>query len=238
MEIPEYILPVAKAFKANADADEALKMKQYLKNQFEFFGVKSPVRKEIYREHKNIYGLIPADKIESIVIWCWQQPEREYQYFALEFLTRMAKKADEEMICLYEEMIISRSWWDTVDGIATNLVGPYFQKFPNKIKPFTSDWMRSGHLWLQRTCLLYQLKYKDKTNTRLLHKYIEKLSGSKEFFIRKAIGWVLREYSKTDADFVVRYVKDNQLSGLSEREALKWLKNQNKLNVYLESITA
>ncbi|MEN8249169.1 MAG: DNA alkylation repair protein [Bacteroidota bacterium] len=226
MKTPEYVQPIEQAFKAKANRDEAIKMKKYMKGQFEFFGVKSPARKEIYREHKNKYGLIPVDKLEKIVIWCWQKPQREYQYFALEFLTRAAKNADEEIICLYEEIIITKSWWDTVDGIAANLVGPYFQKFPKKIKSFTTDWMKSGNMWLQRSCILYQLKYKNKTDTRLLHKFIEPLASSKEFFIRKAIGWILREYSKTNADFVINYVKKNKLSGLSEREALKWLSNQ------------
>lgn len=226
MKIPDYVQPIKKAFKANANAEEAEKMKKYMKDKFEFFGVKSPIRKEIYRDHRNKFGLIPVSRVENIVIWCWQQPEREYQYFALEFLTRAAKNADEEAICLYEELIITKSWWDTVDGIAANLVGPYFQMYPRKRKAFTRDWMKSGNIWLQRTCLLYQLKYKDKTRTKLLKKFIKPLTGSNEFFIRKAIGWILREYSKTNPEFVINFVKENHLSGLSEREALKWLKNR------------
>jgi 3-methyladenine DNA glycosylase AlkD len=85
--------------------------------------------------------------------------------------------------------------------------------------------MQSGNMWLQRTCLLFQLKYKSQTNTELLHQFINPLSGANEFFIRKAIGWILREYSKTDAAFVMAYVEKYPLSGLSQREALKWLKN-------------
>lgn len=93
----------------------------------------------------------------------------------------------------------------------------------------TTRWMNSDNMWLQRTCLLFQLKYKTSTDTQLLSSFIKPLSSSNEFFIRKAIGWALREYSKTDPDFVIQFTKENTLSGLSEREALKWLRNKGKL---------
>ena len=91
--------------------------------------------------------------------------------------------------------------------------------------------MKSGNMWLQRTCLLFQLGYKDKTDEMLMGSIIMSLNGSKEFFINKAIGWILREYSKTDAQSVINFVENNKLSNLSKREALKWLKNQGKLGI-------
>ena len=225
MKTPEYLQALEKAFKQNANPDNAFQMKKYMKDRFDFFGIKSPLRKELYREHKLEYGLIPAGKEEEIVQWCWQQSEREYQYFAMEFLNKSAKKADEKIIELYVYTITHKSWWDTVDFIASNLVGTYLKRFPEQRKTLTSQWMKSENMWLQRTCLLFQLKYKSETNTDLLHQFISQLLGSNEFFIRKAIGWILREYSKTNPDFVVQYVGEHTLSGLSQREALKWLNN-------------
>ncbi len=202
-------------------------MKKYMKDLFEFYGIKSPIRRELYKQHKQQSGLIPKDQATEIMKWCWQAPQRDYQYFAMEFLGKVAKKADREIIGLYEYMITHKSWWDTIDYIASNLVGVYFTLYPELIEEYTSKWMDSDNMWLQRVCLLFQLKYKSRTDTRLLEKFILRLSGSKEFFIRKAIGWSLREYSKTNPDYVKTFVSEHQLSGLSEREALKWMLNQN-----------
>jgi 3-methyladenine DNA glycosylase AlkD len=228
MDAPVYLQPLQIAFRQHANAEIAGPMKKYMKDRYEYFGIKSPLRKEIYREHKLKYGLIPTAETEEIVSWCWQQPQREYQYFAMEFLGRAAKKADKDSINLYIFMITNKSWWDTVDYIAANLVGNYLKLYPERIMDLTDQWMASNDMWLQRTCLLFQLKYKSATDTDLIHGFISRLSSSKEFFIRKAIGWVLREYSKTDAEFVVDYVEKYPMSGLSQREALKWLQNRKK----------
>lgn len=226
MKTPEYLQPVEQAFKLNADAETAAQMKKYMKDRSGFFGIKSPLRRELYREHIKQFGLIPADKREEIVKWCWNEPQREWQYLAMEFLGKRAKKVDEDIISLYEFMIINKSWWDTIDYIASNLVGVYLQKFPDRIPDLTNNWIATNNMWLQRTCLLFQLKYRSKTNTILLEDFIAELYQSKEFFIRKAIGWALREYSKTDPIYVQQFVKRYKLSGLSEREALKWMTNK------------
>ena len=227
METPNYLQPLELAFRHHADAGIAGPMKKYMKDRYEYFGIKSPLRKDIYREHKLQHGLIPLDETEEIIKWCWQQPQREYQYFAMEFLGKAMKKADKDSINLYVYMIANKAWWDTVDYIAANLVGNYLKLFPERTKELTAQWMASNDMWLQRTSLLFQLKYKSATDTELMHHFIGQLSDSKEFFIRKAIGWVLREYSKTDAEFVVDYVKKYPMSGLSQREALKWLERRN-----------
>jgi len=226
MQTPNYIIPLQKAFIAAANAKEAPAMKKYMKNKFEFFGIKSPLRKEIYKNHKNEFGLLPDENFEQIVRWCWAQPQREYQYFAMEFLGRQKKKANIEIIDLYEFLITEKSWWDTIDFIAAHLVGSYFEKFPEQIKPITTKWMKSENFWLQRSCLLFQLKYKEQTDKELLTNFIKQLLGSNEFFINKAIGWALREYSKTNPRFVVVFVSNNPLSGLSRRVALKWMQDR------------
>jgi len=229
MATPVYLHYLEKSFAASANMAEAVKMKKYMKDRFEFYGVKSPERKELYTLQKQNFGLIPSDQRTEIIKWCWNSPQREWQYFAMEFLNKQARKADRDCIDLYEFLIVNKSWWDTVDFIAANLVGTYFKKYPDQIPEITKKWMNSQNMWLQRTCVLYQLKYRDNTNTDLLESFIEPLANSKEFFIRKAIGWALREYSKTNPAYVVEFVENNQLSGLSQREALKWLKNKNKI---------
>jgi len=226
LKTPDYILPLEAAFKMRADPAKAIQMRKYMMGQFAFYGIHSPLRKEIYKTHKKQYGLIPEEQTTEIVRWCWKASEREYQYFAMEFMGKKQRKVHSEIIGLYEYMITNKSWWDTVDFIAAHLVGSYFKQYPESIESLTSKWLNSGNMWLQRTCLLFQLKYKSETDGKLLESYIVKLASSKGFFIRKAIGWALREYSKTDADFVVQFVKTLALSGLSEREALKWLRNK------------
>ena len=142
------------------------------------------------------------------------------------YSNELAKKAEKERIDLYEFMLLNKSWWDTVDFIASNLVGVHFQKYPDLIYPVTEKWMNSGNIWLQRTSLLFQLKYRQKTDVKLMSDYIQRLQGSKEFFINKAIGWILREYSKTDAEWIKKFVGNHQLAPLSKREALKWLERK------------
>lgn len=223
---PDYILPLREKFETNANIEEAIPMKKYMKNKFDFFGIKSPLRKDIYKDFKNKYGLLPDENFEEIIKWCWKQNEREYQYFAMEFLSKRMKKSTLEIIDLFEFMIVEKSWWDTVDFIAAVLVGDYFKRFPGEIKRITEKWMNSGNIWLQRSCLLFQLKYKNKTDVELMEYFIVRLLGSKEFFINKAIGWILREYSKTKPQVVVNIVERHSLSGLSNREALKWMQNK------------
>ena len=221
--MPAYIQPIETEFRKHADPQKAVPMRKYMMNKFAFFGISSPVRKEIFDRHKLQYGLMPEGEEKEIVTSCWEMPQREYQYFAMDFLVRKKNKADKEMIGLYEYMITHKSWWDTVDMIAAHLVGAYFRKYPEYIPEITSRWMDSGNMWLQRTCLLFQLKYKEATDTKVLSSFIGILASSDEFFIRKAIGWSLREYGKTNPEWVIEFVSQTELSHLSKREALKRL---------------
>jgi len=120
-----------------------------------------------------------------------------------------------------EYCIIHKSWWDSVDHIASECLTDYFKIFPEQIFPVTSTWNTSNNMWLQRSSIMFQKAFKQKTDTALLSQYIINRKDSKEFFIRKAIGWALREYSKTNPAWVKQFVKENKLHSLSEREALK-----------------
>jgi 3-methyladenine DNA glycosylase AlkD len=196
-------------------------MKAYMKNLFNFLGIKSPERAELLRPLLTRDKLPPSDEIWPVIHDLWNLPEREFQYAGMEVFSRYNRKVRESWIEYYTYMITNKSWWDTVDFIAATLAGNYFRYFPGKIPEVTGQWMQSGNIWLQRSCLLFQLKYKQSTDNGLLSSFIVPLSGSREFFIAKAIGWALREYSKTDPAWVLSFVESHQLQPLSHKEALK-----------------
>lgn len=197
-------------------------MKAYLKDQFELYGIGTPERRAMMSAHIKEFGLPDWSEIEAISRNLWEMEERECQFTQLDLMNRMKKNLAPENLPLLEELITTKSWWDTVDGLAGWFVGELFKRHPELIKPTTKKWMNSENIWLQRSCLLFQLKYKEETDTGLLFGFIEELSAHKSFWIRKAIGWILREYSKTDPGTVEKFVTDHpELSGLSKREALK-----------------
>ncbi len=226
-----YIKPLVKTFTTNINPANADPMAKYMKNLFPYLGIKTPKRKELFSEFIKENGLPELSELKQIVLDLWDLPEREFQYIAIGILRKFTKKWDESFIDLFEQLIITKSWWDSVDGIASWMVGEHFRRFPYQRDKYIGRWMKSRNMWLQRTCLLFQLGYKDKTDEKLMGSVIMSLNGSKEFFINKAIGWILREYSKTDAQAVINFVENNVLAPLSKREAVKWLKNQGKLGI-------
>lgn len=208
-------------FQEKANPLHAPAMERYMLNQFRFFGIPSPERKLLTREFKQQCGLPDPLQFNETVRLIWEMEERELQYVIMEIISSKQCLRNPERIHLFGEMIVNRSWWDTVDYIASNLVGPWMSLYPERTAEFTESWLNSGNLWLQRTVLLFQLKYRDRTDEQLLFRAIRQLAGSREFFIRKAIGWALREYSKTRPERVTGFVEANPLSPLSRREALK-----------------
>lgn len=212
-------------FNSNASSEIAKGQKAYMKGQYDYFGIKTPVRKEIQKPYLIKNKLPEINDAIEIMKLCFNDEHREMQYFGMELMIKYQNKLRIEDIEWIEWMILTKSWWDTVDLTATKIVGSYFQLHPEMIEPKTKEWMKSGNMWLQRTALLFQLKYKNKTDTELLSKLIIELLGSKEFFINKAIGWVLREYGKTNPEWVISFVEDHkdQLANLSKKEALRRL---------------
>lgn len=206
-----------------ANSANASSMKAYLKNQFEFLGIKMQERRKVFKEYLKANKIATIEDVETVVSEFWQLEEREYQYCAIELLAAFKKLWNREIITLFEYCITHKSWWDTVDFIAAECLGPYFKKFPDQIPSVTGRWNNSANMWLQRSSLLFQKAYKTETDVELLSKYILNLAASKEFFIQKAIGWMLREYAKTNPDWVKNFVSDNALAPLSKREAMKHL---------------
>lgn len=215
-----YLLSAEKAFSKKSNPANAVAAKAYLRNQFDCFGLKTDQRREITKLlfKKELPAL---EEIPSILSDAWMHPMREMQYFAIELAACYKKEWPEEMIVHFEKMILGKSWWDTVDAIASQLTGPYFKRFRGQKIPVTSKWNTSDNIWLQRSSLIFQLLYKKETDTALLKKYILRLRKSDEFFVQKAIGWVLRQYARTNADWVIQFVEQHELAPLSKREALK-----------------
>jgi 3-methyladenine DNA glycosylase AlkD len=164
-----------------------------------------------------------ASELDAIVRELWMLREREFQYCAQETLFHYRKLWMTQTIKVIEHVITTKSWWDTADFIAYDCGGSYFKMFPKNIKTITGRWNASANMWLQRSSLLFQKRYKKATDTTLLTDYILHIAASKEFFIQKAIGWILREYAKTDADWVRDFVKKHELATLSQKEAMKHL---------------
>lgn len=224
-----YLQKLTKTFEAHRNAEKARSMEAYMRNQFVMLGIKTPERNEIFRGFIKEHGWPDLNTVDELVLELWALPEREYQYLALHILEKNIKHTKESDVNLYQALITEKSWWDTVDGLAATLCGYYFRYFPGNLEACSERWMNSGNIWLQRTLLLFQLKYKTETNTMLLEKYISQLYTSKEFFIQKGIGWILREYSKTNPQYVIEYVNRQALPALSKREALKVIQKKNVL---------
>lgn len=211
-------------FQAKANPTIAIGAEAYMKNQFNFFGIYTTERRKLSNNFIKQIGLLSYKDLIIIVKDMWQMPHREFQYVAIELIAFHKKQWTEQIIEIAEFCLENKSWWDTVDNIASLILSPYFKMFPQQIIPITSKWNTSENFWLQRSSIMFQKNFKQNTNTALLSKYILNCCHSKEFFVQKAIGWALREYSKTNPNWVIIFVSNTKnLPPLSKREALKRL---------------
>ncbi|MBU2019566.1 MAG: DNA alkylation repair protein [Bacteroidetes bacterium] len=223
------IEPLLHELQILANPIKALQFESYMKNKFPFFGIYQPIRKEAQKKYINEWKRLPAFNKWEVVFSLWEIEEREAQYVALDVLKTFSKKEIlESDIELIERLILSKPWWDTVDLIASYSVGQYFLLFPEKQNFYLEKWTQSNHLWLQRTTLIFQLKYKQQTNFEVLKEQIDHLKKIDEFFIQKAIGWSLREYSKTKPEVVRRYLAQMNLSKLAHDQGMKFLEKQKR----------
>ena len=217
-----YLTKIKKIYASNADATIAKGAKAYLLNQFEFYGIKTPVRRKICKDFYKVNPIKDHNELSRLIKECFDEPQREIHYFAIELLGYHHKLWSKKTIPLIEWMVTHQSWWDSVDSTNSFVISKFFLKFPDQIESTTVKWNQSRNKWLQRMSLLFQLTYKKKTNTTLLTQYIKNCQLEEDFFIRKAIGWALRAYAYTDSKWVVQFIKAHpQLSNLSKREALK-----------------
>ncbi|GAA1927159.1 DNA alkylation repair protein [Streptomyces durmitorensis] len=205
-----------------ADPERARQARAYMKDVAPFLGLPSPLRRELDRTV--LAGLPRPDETDctAIALRSWELPEREYAYFAGDYLRRHVEHLSSGFLPVARHLVTTVSWWDTVDALAAHVVGGLVAADP-KLRAEMDAWIEDENLWVARTALLHQLRYKDATDTERLFAYCLRQSGHPDFFIRKAIGWCLREYAKTDPDAVRGFVgrERGRFAPLSAREALK-----------------
>ena len=220
-----YAASLKTLFEQNADPVQAAPMKKYMRDQFEYLGIKSPQFKQLMREFISTHGLPPIDELDAILRDLWSLPQREFQYAATSLLGRSENQLPAKFIKTIEYLITTKSWWDTVDTISGGVLGVHFKRFPEVRQKYLAKWRKSDNFWLRRATILFQLNYKKETDFALLCDIICENLNSKEFFINKAIGWSLRQYARIDPNAVKKFVKSTPLHPLSRREAMKHLED-------------
>lgn len=212
---------------AAGDPEKAEGMQAYLKTDMPFYGVQKPGRTPILRELLADFSPATREEYENLVLALWGLPHREEKYMALGVAVRARAFIVPESLPLYERLIVEGAWWDLVDEVATHLVRPLVIQHPGQTWGTVDGWISADNLWLRRGALICQVGAKEETDAQRLFYFCESRMHEKEFFIRKAIGWALREYAKTDPDSVAAFVNDHrgELSGLSFREATKHIKH-------------
>ncbi|MGN0362062.1 MAG: DNA alkylation repair protein [Bilifractor sp.] len=209
-------------FEAVSDPEKAISMSAYMRSQFHFYGIPSPERKAVYAE------FLKAEKKSKNIDWnfcdqCFRDDHREFQYLACDYLSSMKKFATYEDIPKIRNYILTRSWWDTVDTLC-KVIGNIGLR-DERVKKLMLEWSQDENFWIRRTALEHQLGLRDKTDKELLAQIIVNNFGSDEFFINKAIGWALRDYSKTNPEWVRSFLNSyaDRMCPLSIREAEKYL---------------
>ena len=215
-------LEIKQLFEENKDKENALAMSKYMRNMFDFYGIPAPKRKEIYKD------FIKQEKNSKVIDWsfldrCYEDNHREFQYLVYDYLLAMKKYVSYEEIEKIKKYILTKSWWDTIDFLC-KVIGDISLR-DIRVKELMLEWSQKNNIWLRRTSIEHQLNLKDKTDTELLEKIIINNFNSNEFFINKAIGWALRDYSKTNPDWVKCFINKYkiQMDSLSITEASKYI---------------
>ncbi|GAA1627232.1 DNA alkylation repair protein [Nonomuraea maheshkhaliensis] len=212
------------ALQEAAEPAKAETMRAYMKSSMPFLGVKAVPRRAVLRKVFAEHRLGSAPEWRRAVLSLWREAEyREERYAAVELSGYHLYREFQTLytVPMYEEMIVTGAWWDLVDELATHRVGGLLAAYPDSMRPLMLEWAHDDDLWKRRTAILCQNRFKSRTDTALLYACIEPSLSDNDFFARKAIGWALREFAKTNPGEVIRYVKAKGISGLSRREALK-----------------
>ena len=197
-------------------------MSKYMQDKFRFLGVRGATRTEIYKKY------FPEARKSKAIDWdfvenCWNKEEREFQYVVVYYLKAMQKFLKREDISRLKYLIVTKSWWDTVDLLA-KVVGSLIIRIEG-YDQIMLEWSKDSNIWLRRVAILYQLSLKDKVDKQVLDEILVNNLGDSEFFINKAIGWALRDYSKYNPEWVREFIKKNKenMDNLSIREASKYI---------------
>ena len=219
---------VRRELAAAGDPGRAPAMQEYMKSDMPYYGVRLPDVRRICRPIFAAHPIESADAFDGTVERLFAgASHREERYAAAELAKHRLYRTYQtpDRLPLYRRLIIAGGWWDTVDDIASNLIGPILVAHPTEVRPIVLGWATDQNLWVRRTAIIAQLGAKQRTDLTLLTQAIDANAGDTDFFIRKAIGWALRQYARTDPAWVRAFVaaREDQLSGLSKREALKHL---------------
>ena len=213
---------IKQLFEQNRDEENAIKMSKYMRDLFKFYGIPTPVRKSLYKD------LLKEEKAKKTIDWnfldkCYEDDYREFQYLALDYIENMQKFLNYDDVPKLYKYIKSKQWWDTIDRF-DRIVGNIAFK-DDRINDLMLKWSKDEDFWLRRIAIDHQLGRKDKTNTKLLEQILINNFGSDEFFINKAIGWSLRDYSKTNPDWVKDFLSkyENKMDKVSLKEAYKYI---------------
>lgn len=218
---------VATSLAARADPEKALRMQAYMKTDMPFYGVQKGGRTPILRHAIKEFVPASADEYEGLVRALWALPHREEKYIALGVTRHHQKFIVPDQISLYRDLIVEGAWWDFVDEVATQLIRTLVISHPDNTWSAVDNWIDDEDMWLRRTAIICQVGAKEHTDSERLFDFCARRMHEKEFFIRKAIGWLLREYAKTDPEAVAGFINQyaDSMSGLSYREASKHIRD-------------
>jgi 3-methyladenine DNA glycosylase AlkD len=216
----EVLTRLTRLFDNARDPGCAAEQSAYMRNQFPFVGLSAPTQRALARSALTGLPEPTEDDLRAVGLACWDRAEREYQAFACDWLRTHVIVPGPGFLETLRALITTKSWWDTVDPLATRVVGGLVKRHPRLVTRMDA-WSTEKNPWLVRTALLHQLHYGAETDTDRLFRYCTRQAGHPDFFIRKAIGWALRQYARTDPEAVRRYVSRHrgELSPLSVREA-------------------
>ncbi len=207
---------------SRANGDNAVHMSAYMKNRFLFFGIKTPERRKLTLKWWKKFPIASEVELLNIANELWNLEQREFHYVGSDTLKKYKSMLTPSALNTLKRLVINNSWWDTVDTLAAHPIGQIILNF-SETGQIMDTWIEDDNMWVRRAAILHQLQFKIKTNENRLFYYCEKCMDEKEFFIRKAIGWALRQYSYINPETVLRFVHQNErgLSLISKKEALK-----------------
>jgi 3-methyladenine DNA glycosylase AlkD len=208
-------------FERNCHETRAEGMSKYMRFQFPFYGIQQPLRKQIqhfFILHSRKYGV---NFIIDLTKRLWDKEERECQYTAIDLINAHKNNMNVTHVEHIKRLILSKSWWDTVDLLGSGVIGFLVKKHSAPLKRLMIEWSKSDELWLQRTALIHQLRYKEHTDIELMEIILQNTMSNEDFFIQKAIGWSLRQYAYTNPTYVKYVIEAYSIKGLAKREALK-----------------
>ena len=222
-ETTEWLEGIAADFTAQSNPAQAPAMAAYMKHHFPFLGIKKPERAALAKPWLAKGNRPERSDLPELCAVLWQKPEREWAYLALELTRLELKTLQFSDLPWLMELVRSRSWWDTVDLLASDRIGRTLLRYPDQHASFLLPLVESTNGWDNRTAIIAQLRWKKQTDVELLEAAIVPHLASTWFFHRKAIGWALREYRKTDPEWVADFLEKygSEMSGLSRREALR-----------------